>query len=88
MERPRGRPVGLKFDRDKQVSRRNTPFRGLHVRKSIVQQGIVERTGCSIGVNSHKIIGGNPSMVIPLLANQDLTHMLLDVLLGGSIVTN
>ena len=26
--------------------------------------------------NSRNIIGGNPSMVIPLLANQDLTPML------------
>ena len=26
--------------------------------------------------NSRNIIGRNPSMVIPLLANQDLTHML------------
>ena len=28
--------------------------------------------------NSRNIIGGNPSMVIPLLANQDLTPMLLE----------
>ena len=30
--------------------------------------------------NSRNIIGRNPSMVIPLLANQDLTPMLLTVL--------
>ena len=30
-------------------------------------------------MNSHKVIGRNPSMVIPLLANQDLTPMLCDV---------
>ena len=29
--------------------------------------------------NSRNIIGRNPSMVIPLLANQDLTGMLLEV---------
>ena len=29
--------------------------------------------------NSRNIIGGNPSMVIPLLANQDLTPMLTHV---------
>ena len=29
--------------------------------------------------NSRNIIGGNPSMVIPLLANQDLTSMLPDI---------
>ena len=29
--------------------------------------------------NSRKIIGRNPSMMIPLLANQDLTPMLADV---------
>ena len=31
--------------------------------------------------NSRNIIGRNSSMVIPLLANQDLTPMLLDALL-------
>ena len=30
--------------------------------------------------NSRNIIGRNPSMVIPLLANQDLTPMLLHIL--------
>ena len=30
-------------------------------------------------MNSCSIIGRNPSMVIPLLANQDLTPMLADV---------
>jgi len=29
--------------------------------------------------SSRNIIGRNPSIVIPLLANQDLTHMLLHV---------
>ena len=29
--------------------------------------------------NSHNMIGRNPSMVIPLLANQDLTPMLDDM---------
>ena len=31
--------------------------------------------------NSRNIIGGNPSMVSPLLANQDLTPMLVGVIL-------
>ena len=30
----------------------------------------------AFGTNSYSIIGRNPSMVIPLLANQDLTPML------------
>ena len=34
------------------------------------------RTNCS------NIIGGNPSVVIPLLANQDLTPMLAILLVG------
>ena len=39
--------------------------------------------------NSHNIIGRNPSMVIPLLANQDLTPMLiLDSLRGISFSLN
>ena len=33
--------------------------------------------------NYHNIIGGNPSMVIPLLANQDLTPMLFE----GGVLT-
>ena len=33
------------------------------------------------GTNSHNIIGRNPSMVIPLLANQDLTPMLQEIAL-------
>ena len=35
--------------------------------------------------NSRNIIGRNPSMVIPLLANQDLTPMLPPVQSRGSI---
>ena len=34
--------------------------------------------------NSRNIVGRNPSMVIPLLANQDLTPMLVTPLLRGS----
>ena len=36
--------------------------------------------------NSRNIIGRNPSMVIPLLANQDLTPMLLDITLAKNDV--
>ena len=36
-------------------------------------------------MNSRNIIGGNPSMVIPLLANQDLTPMLSSVALYKSV---
>ena len=32
----------------------------------------------AFGTNSRNIIGRNPSMVIPLLANQDLTPMLAE----------
>ena len=35
--------------------------------------------------NSHNIIGRNPSMVIPLLANQDLTPMLFSMLFCGLV---
>ena len=36
--------------------------------------------------NSRNIIGRNPSMVIPLLANQDLTPMLSQTVVGCSIL--
>ena len=35
--------------------------------------------------NSRNIIGRNPSMVIPLLANQDLTPMLAEVMLPKDV---
>ena len=38
--------------------------------------------------NSCNIIGRNPSMVIPLLANQDLTPMLCNPLFIPSILAN
>ena len=33
----------------------------------------------AFGTNSHNIIGRNPSMVIPLVADQDLTPMLIAI---------
>ena len=43
---------------------------------STLQEMIDSLFSIRIGTNSRNIIGKNPSMVIPLLANQDLTPLL------------